>query len=151
MEVIKYTLESLCILIIVKCLKAVIHSKMNKMQFLCIVPIIIVTSWAGKLPATDGTSLEFMDQVLMDESVGECMCPLHLNSTGTFFEFCGHELAQPKNCSRDSVYRCVNQRKLAIETTKRCEKWGKKCQTQTSLFGGPCPKCIPHKLKECVK
>lgn len=125
------------------------YRKMRNLQILAIVTIFIGTSFAGYAPSKE--DLDSMDRVRTRESVGECMCPPNINTTGTWVEFCGQELAQPKKCSPQSVYRCVNMRKIAIETYRRCEKWAEICQPQTSINGGPCPFCKPHALKECVK
>ncbi|OXA49365.1 hypothetical protein Fcan01_15647 [Folsomia candida] len=130
---------------------------MNISQILAIIVIFVVSSTTEKVPPKEEltytvplSDLEFMDQVLTHESVGECMCPAHANYTGTWFEYCGRELTPPTKCTAETIYRCVNNRKVAIQTRNHCAKTGKRCVPKTQLEGGPCPMCKPHILKTCI-
>ncbi|XP_035700754.1 uncharacterized protein LOC118433179 [Folsomia candida] len=52
-----------------------------------------------------------------------CMCPTRLNTTGSFYMFCGPEL-NPKEggvCLKEGIYRCIDGQKEAIMTVD-CEK-----------------------------
>lgn len=56
------------------------------------------------------------------DSYTSCMCPSSLNTTGSFYMFCGPEL-NPKEggfCRKEGAYRCINGQKEAILTAD-CE------------------------------
>lgn len=124
---------------------------MKILQILAIITIFVVSPLTGRPPQKKPlTDLEFMDQVAMDESVGECMCPAHANYTGTWLEYCGRELSPPSKCTPETIYRCVNKRTIAIESSNPCAQWGQRCVPQTHLDGGACPMCKPHTIKTCI-
>lgn len=92
------------------------------------------------------------DRIKKGESEGECLCPSNVNTTGTWLQHCGRELSPTSKCSPDAIYRCVNNRKIAINTGQNCAKSGEKCvQKMVKSNGEQCPGCSIHKFKTCIK
>lgn len=127
------------------------------MKVLPILLPLVCTLLLGSINAYKGmygeevTSVEIAARVSQDESVGDCMCPSHVNQTGTYFQYCGHELTPPDKCSPETIYRCVDKQKRAIETNGKCAKFKKKCVPHTVKDNGePCTMCVRHKYKKCL-
>lgn len=102
---------------------------------------------------SDKERLEMLDKVRSGEVLSDCMCHPGINTTGTYFDYCGRQL-QPHNmvekCLPEGIYRCVNGRKAGIQQYD-CNKWGKKCVDNFKLSPGEsCEKCRQHLYKTCA-
>lgn len=98
-------------------------------------------------------SVRTQDRVYWDESESGCMCP-HVNTIGNWLYYCGYEL-KPHNstskCFPQAVYRCVNGRKVAIQTDTDCATTRTKCQPRVKYDTGErCEACIKHYGKTCI-
>lgn len=92
------------------------------------------------------------DKFRSGESQTKCMCPVNANTTLTYFQHCGRELSPASECAPETIYRCVNNRKFAIQTTSKCANYGEKCVPHiTKPDGQQCAECLLHTYKKCSK
>lgn len=123
-------------------------SSQNSLSFPGILSYIIVEE--EKHQAT----LQNLDYVYNGEIESGCMCHPQVNTTGNWLYYCGYEL-KPHNstskCVPHAFYKCVNGRKVAIQTTIDCSKSGKKCEPKLkdAHTGAQCEFCILHSGKRC--
>lgn len=82
----------------------------------------------------------------MPDKLTGCMCPASLNTTGSFYMFCGPDLNPREGgiCLKEGMYRCIDGQKEAILTADCATSsgGGNVCQSLNS-----CP--YPLKLKDC--
>lgn len=131
----------------------------NRMAYLFKFVLILVLSSGAygnkdysnvKLTPLAKDHLEQMSALMSKDRYTGCLCPASLNSKGSYYTLCGHEL-NPKAggiCAKEGSYRCVNNQPEAILQFDCAEKGGGlSCVESTTCVLA----CKEHNVKGCKR